>query len=286
MQKYIVRNSLGFSRGGLISCPVPSEDFHLADGHRPLASQCITIGGATILHAMVGKIEPNGAKELSLYPGKYNAARRVFGSTGHLQSPDYALSIPNPTFGISAITLRDYDILVDYSSGSSGLCGLLDGKGISLASDRSAAALIQNGPVWAAVQGTTQVTGETVASITSEVRVYSGSPTIEVVIGCSNASAGFFVTVPGHPASACEIPHFTGPHSQGFAMTAGGEAVCWIAMDSTCTVSTETHQLLLPLIKDSTNLWMRIIPVSEHLDTQFHDWCEAQFRPLAVEEVV
>jgi hypothetical protein len=289
MQKFIVHNTLAFARGGLIGCTVPGEEFHLADGHRPLACQFATIDGITTLYAASGIIEANGTKELTLYSGKYNAAKRVFGSAGHLQSSDYAVNSPDVGHGITSIALRDYDISCNYDAIGVGLGGLVLAGGEGAPISNGPLLLLDNGPVWASVKGVAQLPGNDSQSVTSQVRVFGGLSTIEFTIEVPAPSCELALVLPGVVADAAQNHSFPGNADNemtAFVLSTSEDAVCWAAVKSRAipTVAAEFATFALP--QGETRIAIRVLPRNEHNDAVFTRWSEAQQTPLAVTAAV
>lgn len=289
MQKFIVHNTLAFARGGLIGCTVPGEEFHLADGHRPLACQFATIEGITTLYAASGIIEANGTKELTLYSGKYNAAKRVFGSAGHLQSSDYAVSAPDVGHGITSIALRDYEISCNYDALGVGLGGLVLAGGEGTPISNRPLLLADNGPVWASVKGVAQLLGSDSESVTSQVRVFGGLSTIEVTLDVAAPSCELALALPGAVANATQthsLPGNAANEMAAFVLSTREEAVYWAVVKSSAipTVAAECVTIALP--QGTTHVFLRVLPRNEHNDDAFTRWCEAQQTPLVVTAAV
>ncbi len=288
MQKLFVHNTLAFARGGLIGCIVPGEEFHLADGHRPLACQFATIEGITTLYAASGIIEANGTKELTLYGGRYNAAKRVFGSAGHLQSSDYAVSAPDVRHGITSIALRDYEISCNYDALGVGLGGLLLTGDEDTPISNGPLLLADNGPVWASVRGVAQLPGNDSGVLTSQVRVFGGLSTIELTIDIAAHTCELALALPGVVADATQNrsqPRNLANEMATFVLSTS-EAVCWAAVKSRAipTVAAECVSIALP--QGETRLFLRVLPRNEHNDAAFTRWCEAEQTPLVVTTAV
>ncbi len=283
MLKLSVHNDLDFPRGGLISCEVPSENFHLADGNRPMVSQPDSTSGITRLYAVAGVIGPNGTKELTVYPGKYSAAQRVFGSAGHLQSPDYAINANSLVRGIDTLNLREFDTTVDYRNFPHGMCGLAAVIGNNSQLQGSEFALGNNGPVWAMLQGSALYTNGAPSSIAATIRVYGGLPTIELEYRVEPPTNDLFIALPGEQVAVADLRSQGDARGKGYALAAGDELVWWVSITGDDDTVITPHLLMEPL--NATYTALRICPIlaANHSITAMEHWCAMQLSPLRVE---